>query len=208
MAGNMNAHLRLAFGADQLCKSTNISFEEAVDQLSHTHNGLRTVMSGNDIEIGEVMAINDADARMPRDIVAKTVPEFLNDDKLGFTQHSTKMLESQRGQSYYVNMLEAYSDFNYQGHFLTSSVLGFHPPLVGHSAFIRSEALRTVGHMRSFRRAQSWLRNIGLDFLSVDQVGNDLQTDSCTVYWSEDNASEDFEVMIHLYNLGYNGRFI
>lgn len=207
-AGNMNTHLRLAFGADQLSKTMNISFDEAVEQLSHTSYGLRTVMHGNDIEIGVVMAINDADSRMPKDIVAKTVPEFLNDDKLGFTQHATKTLEDQRGQSCYLRLIESYTDFNYQGHFLTSSILGFHPPLVGHSAFVRSEALRTVGHMRSFRQAQTWLRNIGLDFLSVDQVGNDLQMDSSTVYWSEDNASEDFEVMINLYNLGYDGRFI
>ena len=28
------------------------------------------------------------------------------------------------------------------------------------------------------------------------------------MYWSEGHVSEDFELMIHLYNLGYKGRYI
>jgi hypothetical protein len=53
------------------------------------------------------------------------------------------------------------------------------------------------------------LQNIGLPFLSVDQVGlNNLQDQGSTEYWSECHVSEDFELMIHLYNLGFNGRYI
>jgi hypothetical protein len=94
----------------------------------------------------------------------------LNDKSLGFTQHATKTLDDQRGESYYINMLSAYTDSLYNGHFLLSSILGCHPPLVGHSIFLRSDAVRQTGRIRTLRKAQRWLKNIGLPFLSVDQV--------------------------------------
>jgi hypothetical protein len=106
-------------------------------------------------------------------------------------------------------MLAAYTDALYQGHFLLSSILGYMPPLVGHSIFLRSDAIKQCGRMRTLRKTQRWLQNIGLPFLSVDQVGlNNLQDQGSTEYWSESHVSEDFELMIHLYNLGFNGRYI
>ena len=101
-----------------------------------------------------------------------------------------------------------YTDALYQGHFLLSSILGCHPPLVGHSIFLRTEAVKQCGRMRTLRKAQRWLRNIGLPFLPVDQVGfSNLQAENRIEYWSENHVSEDFELMIHLYNLGFNGRY-
>ena len=209
-AGNMNAHLRLAFGAEQLAHSSGLTFHEAAEQLVGADgSSAPSIIFGNDISIGDVIAINDADSRMPEDIMVLTVPEFLNDDKLGFTQHSTKTLSHQRDASSYLRRLTPHTDFLYQGHFLTSSILGFHPPLVGHSALIRTDGLRTCGKMRSFRRAQHWLQNIGLGFLSMDQLGSErIYSDFAAEYWSESNCSEDFELMINLYNLGYDGRYV
>jgi hypothetical protein len=41
------------------------------------------------------------------------------------------------------------------------------------------------------------------------QIGSyNLQDNGSTEYWSEDHVSEDFELMIHLYNLGFNGRYV
>ena len=106
-------------------------------------------------------------------------------------------------------MLSAYTDALYQGHFLLSSILGCHPPLVGHSVFLRSEAIKQCGRIRTLRKTQRWLNNIGLPFLSIDQVGlGNLNNFGSTEYWSENHVSEDFELMIHLYNLGFNGRYI
>lgn len=118
-------------------------------------------------------------------------------------------LDDQRGESYYINMLSAYTDALYQGHFLLSSILGCHPPLVGHSIFLRSDAVKQCGRIRTLRKTQRWLNNIGLPFLSIDQVGLDnLNDNGATEYWSECHVSEDFELMIHLYNLGFNGRYV
>mmetsp|Transcript_32034 Transcript_32034/g.34421 ORF Transcript_32034/g.34421 Transcript_32034/m.34421 type:complete len:988 (+) Transcript_32034:130-3093(+) len=208
-ASNCNSHLRLTWGAEQLTEADGISFEEALIENSHNSDGSRFVMFGGDVSIGELQLINDADARMSESVIIKTVPEFLNDKHLGFTQHATKTLDDQRRESYYINMLSSYTDALYMGHFLLSSILGCHPPLVGHSIILRSEAVKSCGRIRTLRKAQRWLKNIGLPFLSVDQIGSyNLQDNGSTEYWSECHVSEDFELMIHLYNLGFNGRYV
>ena len=208
-ASNLNTHLRLYWGAEQLATLENMKIENALIEVSHNEDGSRFTMFGNDVSIGQLILINDADARMSEPVIIKTVPEFLNDKSLGFTQHSTKTLDDQRGESYFINMLSAYTDALYQGHFLLSSILGCHPPLVGHSIILRSDAVKSTGRIRTLCKAQRWLKNIGLPFLSVDQIGSyNLQDDGTTEYWSESHVSEDFELMIHLYNLGFNGRYI
>ena len=136
--------------------------------MAHNDDGSRDIMFGNNVVIGDLIIINDADARMSAPVIMKTVPEFLNDKRLGFTQHSTKTLDDQRGESCYLNLIEVYTDMLYQGHFLLSSIIGCHPPLVGHSIFLRTQAVRQCGRMRMLRKAQRWLNNIGLPFIGVD----------------------------------------
>jgi cellulose synthase/poly-beta-1,6-N-acetylglucosamine synthase-like glycosyltransferase len=62
-------------------------------------------MFGNDVRIGDLICVNDADARMAESVILKTVPEFLNDQTLGFTQHATKTMNEQRGETYFTNMV-------------------------------------------------------------------------------------------------------
>ena len=90
-ASNLNTHLRLVWGAEQIAKIENVSFHEALLQNSHNVDGSRYTMFGNDISIGHLIIVNDADARMAESVIVKTVPEFLNDKFLGFTQHATKV---------------------------------------------------------------------------------------------------------------------
>jgi hypothetical protein len=81
--------------------------------------------------------------------------------------------------------------------------------VAGHSIFLRTEALKQCGRMRVLRNAQRWLKNIGLPFVQVDQICfTNLRSQSKIEYWSECHVSEDFELMIHLYNLGFNGRYV
>lgn len=210
-ASNLNSHLRLALGAQQRMEKDNgdISLDEAMLEEVHNDDGSRFVMFGNDIRLGHLICVNDADARMAETVIAKTVPEFLNDKSLGFTQHATKTIDEQRGESYFTNLLAVYTDSLYQGHFLLSSILGCHPPLVGHSIFLRTEAIKQCGRVRTLRKAQQWLESIGLHFLPVDHVGfANLQAENRIEYWSESHVSEDFELMIHLYSLGFNGRYV
>ena len=117
LIGNLSAHLRLVWGAEQLAsenvdlydadgnplheefdndekafqEAEAVAFEEALIEVSHNVDGSRFVMFGNNISVGDLIIVNDADARMAPSVIHKTVPEFLNDPKLGFTQHTTKV---------------------------------------------------------------------------------------------------------------------
>jgi cellulose synthase/poly-beta-1,6-N-acetylglucosamine synthase-like glycosyltransferase len=208
-ASNINTHLRLVFGAMQITEDSGKNFDDALLEVAHNEDGSRSVMFGGNVAIGDLVIINDSDARMSQPVIIKTVPEFLNDKTLGFTQHTTKTLDDQRNESCFLRMIQVYTDALYQGHYLLSSIMGCHPPLVGHSIFLRTDAIRQCGRLRMLKKTQHWLNNIGLPFLGVDQVGfASLQSENRTEYWSEDHVSEDFELMIHLYNIGYSGRYI
>lgn len=209
-ASNLNSHLRLALGAQQQATESNgnLTIDQALLEESHNDDGSRCVIFGNDVLLGHLICVNDADARMAESVILKTVPEFLNDRALGFTQHATKTMVDQRKESYFTRMLAVYTDTLSMGHCLMSSIMGCLPPLVGHSIFLRTEAVNQCGRMRTLRKAQRWLQNIGLQFLPVDQVGfGNLQAQDRTEYWSENHVSGDFELMINLYNLGFNGRY-
>jgi cellulose synthase/poly-beta-1,6-N-acetylglucosamine synthase-like glycosyltransferase len=157
-ASNLNSHLRLALGAAQYLddnEESGMSFREVIHVQSHNDDGSGFVMSGGDIRVGALICVNDADARMAESVILKTVPEFLNDNTLGFTQHATKTMNDQRGESYFINLLTVYTDALYQGHFLLSSIMGCHPPLVGKQTTIlqrrigRFDAIE-VSYSRSF----------------------------------------------------------
>jgi hypothetical protein len=105
-ASNLNSHLRLSLGAMQhVASDQDLTLEEALAGESHNEDGSRYVMFGNDVRIGDLICVNDADARMAESVILKTVPEFLNDQTLGFTQHATKTMNEQRGETYFTNMV-------------------------------------------------------------------------------------------------------
>ncbi|CAB9498590.1 RNA pseudouridine synthase 6, chloroplastic [Seminavis robusta] len=124
-ASNLNTHLRLSFGAEDLLSRSGgkRTFEDCLLEVSHSDDGARYIMFGNNVRIGHLICVNDADTRMQPPVILKTVPEFINDQRLGFTQHATKTLNDQRGESFYLNMIEAYTDALYQGHFLLSWIM-------------------------------------------------------------------------------------
>jgi hypothetical protein len=61
-----------------------LSFREAIHVQSHNDEGLCYVMSGGDIRVGALICVNDTDARIAESVIVLTVPEFLNDNTLGF----------------------------------------------------------------------------------------------------------------------------
>lgn len=89
-ASNLNSHMRLVWGAKQ---KEDIPYPQALHQMSHNADGSRFIMFGNDISIGQLLVITEANSRMAESVITKTVPEFLNDSGLGFTQHATKVSE-------------------------------------------------------------------------------------------------------------------
>jgi hypothetical protein len=79
------------------------------------------------------------------------------------------------------------NDALYQGHFLLSSILGCHPPLVGHagySIFLRTKAVNQCGRMRSLRKAQHWLI---LNSLSIYTISDSMYVDGFVITMSSSN---------------------
>jgi hypothetical protein len=118
-ASNLNSHLRLVWGAGQIASAENISFDESLVQTSHNRDGSRFTMFGNDISIGDLIIVNDADARMSESVIMKTVPEFLNDKFLGYTQHATKVSPNHRSNK--IHRSEMRSSLTAVSHLLSSA---------------------------------------------------------------------------------------
>jgi len=69
-ASNLNSHLRLALGAAQMAaEDDELTFQDALMQESHNDDGSRYVMFGNNIRLGHLIVINDADARMSEQVI-------------------------------------------------------------------------------------------------------------------------------------------
>lgn len=180
-AGNLNHSIWTRNEVKNMLKmAPQLTYEEALRRVTRVHPRHPFVAEGN-VQFGEFVILNDSDARMSDTIIEKTIPEFLNNAQLAFTQHTTKTLDNQRSQSYFLRMLQVSVDALYQLHFVAGGAMGYHPPLVGHSVFLRTEALEACGRM---------------------------QEDGHMVYWSEGHISEDFELMMNFYNAGYIGRYV
>jgi hypothetical protein len=95
-ASNLNSHLRFVWGAQQIAKAEKMTYGQALIQASHNEDGSRFTMFGGNITIGDLILVNDADARMAETVITKTVPEFINDQHLGFTQHATKVRKERK----------------------------------------------------------------------------------------------------------------
>lgn len=133
----------------------------------------------------------------------------MNDPQLAFTQHAVSAKPRQRQESYFTRMMATYYDFVYRGHYLFSAVTGCPPPLTLVGLVIRTSALQQCAKVRMLRKTQRWLRNVGIEFLSVDQVGlGNLAKTRRMEYWAEDRINCGFEAMLELYNLGFTGRYI
>lgn len=74
-ASNLNTHLRLVFGAQQMSEETKKPFPECLVRVAYNDDGSRNVMFGGNVQIGTLIVINDADARMSPQVIVKTVPE-------------------------------------------------------------------------------------------------------------------------------------
>lgn len=207
---NLNSHLRLALASMQRQENEGdeLSFEDALLEISHHDDGSRHIMFGNNVSLGKLIIVGSPDMLIPEAVIVQTVPEFLNDPTLGFTQHAMKAKPRQRRETYFTRLMGTYYEFLFVGQFLLSAIVGCQPPLLGSAMVVRTEAIAQCGKVRSLRTAQRWLQNIGVEFLPVDQIGfGNLQANRRTEYWSEKHTWGAFEMMFHMYNLGFNGRY-
>lgn len=179
-ASNLNFTINVSNEIEYLQKTAKCSYDEALRSSTQAATRGR-FFAANGVEISPIIVLNDSDSRMAPDVIFRTAPIFINNPEVAFTQHATKTLDEHRGISSFTRILSYYTDALYQIFFLISSANGVLPPLVGHSTFLRKSALHRAGHRGPAGTVE---------------------------YWSESHISEDFELMIRLYIMGYTGKYV
>jgi cellulose synthase/poly-beta-1,6-N-acetylglucosamine synthase-like glycosyltransferase len=106
----------------------------------------RTTWAEGDIRLGELLVILDKDSEMPEGVIEATLPEFLADERLGYTQHRTRVVNT--GDGFFARWLGRFTEQLFFVSFPLSAASGEMPPLVGHNAFLRTAALRAVARTR------------------------------------------------------------
>ena len=102
-----------------------------------------TYYEGEDLEVYDVILMLDKDSGLHKDILSVSVPKFIKDEKLAYTENVT--VPSNRGESYVSKTIAAFTSFLYQYVYPSNALTGGIVPFVGHNGFIRKSALEEVG---------------------------------------------------------------
>jgi cellulose synthase/poly-beta-1,6-N-acetylglucosamine synthase-like glycosyltransferase len=139
-ASNLNYALRLA---DRL---------EPSEPLSEAHSRFRAALpepayalgvSRGDVRVGEFIVQLDKDSVMPPDVIQATVPEFLADPTLAYTQHSTYPTNEDR---YFSAMIGWFTRLLFDLAIRSKCLIaGSMTPMLGHNLFLRRADLFRAG---------------------------------------------------------------
>jgi cellulose synthase/poly-beta-1,6-N-acetylglucosamine synthase-like glycosyltransferase len=145
---NLNFGMDLADQLEARLKSRLSGHDLTPDNLSVYQEELNILLAEQklpasaegDIRLGEFMVLLDKDSYMPEGIIERTLPEFLADDQLAFTQHRTKPINGD--ENYFANLLGRFTENLYFLWINVATLDGDFPPFVGHNAFLRKAAMR------------------------------------------------------------------
>ncbi len=132
--GNLNYTYRLA---EELAQGA--TRKALLDRDSDFYGGYFE----GDITIHELLLILDKDSGVPPHIIASTVPEFILDPKLAYTQHCTKSINSK--SSYFTKAMGNFLNTLSETHLPNKALQGLIVPLMGHNAFVRKSFLFSSG---------------------------------------------------------------
>ncbi len=102
-----------------------------------------TYYEGEDLEVYDVILMLDKDSGLHKDILSVSVPKFIKDDKLAYTENVT--VPSNRGDNYFSKTIASFTAFLYQYVYPSNALTGGIVPFVGHNGFIRKSALEEIG---------------------------------------------------------------
>jgi cellulose synthase/poly-beta-1,6-N-acetylglucosamine synthase-like glycosyltransferase len=178
-AGNMNyGMIQLSEAVDDLLAEDGKQvYDEVLMRVSRGRSP--PAAASGDIQFGKFIVLLDADSRMHPDIIAMTIPEFLSDPALGFTQHPN--LPFNGDENYFSRAIARFTENLYHIVFAVMSRGGCPAPLTGHGVFLNVEAMKKI----AFK-----------------------DEDGLKKYWNEKRVSEDFDMSMALQSLGYIGRYI
>jgi hypothetical protein len=139
-ASNLNYALRLA---DRL---------EGGEALSEAHAEFREMVPEHvyelgrwhgDVQVGDIIVQLDKDSVMPPDVIQATVPEFLDDPMLAYTQHASYPTNEER---YFSVVVGWFTRLLYDLAIPAKCLIpGTLCPLMGHNIFVRRADLLRVG---------------------------------------------------------------
>jgi hypothetical protein len=139
-ASNLNYALRLA---DRL---------EGGEPLSEAHARFREMVPEHvyelgcwhgDVQVGDIIIQLDKDSVMPPDVIRATVPEFLDDPTLAYTQHASYPTNEER---YFSVAIGWFTRLLYDLTIPAKCLIqGTVTPLMGHNIFLRRSDLLRVG---------------------------------------------------------------
>ncbi len=139
-ASNLNYTLRLA---DRM---------ENGDLLSEAHAHFRDAVPARvfelgryqgDVSVGDIIVQLDKDSVMPPDVIRATIPEFLADPKLAYTQHSSYPTNEER---YFSIVIGWFTRLLYDLSIRAKCLIpGTFTPLMGHNVFLRHADIMRVG---------------------------------------------------------------
>ncbi|MBV8883867.1 MAG: hypothetical protein JO235_07685 [Chroococcidiopsidaceae cyanobacterium CP_BM_RX_35] len=165
---NLNFGMNLADQLEhRLANSSKESPLQSSDEYYHhelevllTEQTLPTAAEGN-ILFGEYIVLLDKDSYMPEGIIERTLPEFISDHKLAFTQHRTRPINGD--ENYFANLLGRFTENLYFIWINIATLDGDFPPLVGHNAFLRKSAMQAVKIIKG-ETSQYWNEKVSEDF--------------------------------------------
>ena len=139
-ASNLNYTLRLA---DRLEPGEPLSEAHASFRTAQSERAFALGVSRGDIRVGEFIVQLDKDSVMPLDIIQVTVPEFVADPTLAYTQHSTYPTNEDR---YFSAMIGWFTRLLFDLAIRSKCLIGGSmTPMLGHNLFLRRSDLYRVG---------------------------------------------------------------
>jgi hypothetical protein len=197
-ASNMNFALNISNRVeDELMNLINNMYEKGLVSISEEQEdalyqqALQTVLAadprakaGGNIRMGEFILIVDSDTIVPEDCLMYGAAEMFLSPEVAIIQHATGVM--QVSWDYFENGITYFTNLVYTAiRFSVGS--GEVAPFVGHNAFLRWQA--------------------------VQSVGNPPEEDGYVCFWSEFHVSEDFDIALRLQIAGnivrlasYHGR--
>ncbi|KAF2864818.1 glycosyl transferase family group 2-domain-containing protein [Massariosphaeria phaeospora] len=181
-ASNMNFALNITNKMEDVLQSLVDSRFEKEDAITEDQEAqlyqqaLQTVLAadsrakaGGNIRMGEIILIVDSDTRVPIDCLMYGAAEMFLSPEVAIIQHSTGVM--QVTWDYFENAITYFTNLVYTAiRFAVGS--GEVGPFVGHNAFLRWQA--------------------------VQSVGNPPEEDGYVAFWSESHVSEDFDIALRL----------
>ena len=181
-ASNMNFALNISNRVEDVLQEmvdSRFEKEDAItedQEASLYQQALRTVLdsdprakAGGNIRMGEIILIVDSDTRVPEDCLMYGAAEMFLSPEVAIIQHATGVM--QVSWDYFENAITYFTNLVYTA-IRFSAGSGEVGPFVGHNAFLRWQA--------------------------VQSVGNPPEEDGYVAFWSERHVSEDFDIALRL----------